>query len=78
MFNIARFATAVNFDLSAVAPEADDFRPTAGPDYIPTAEEEAEAAELLNGDYEPTDAEWEEMAEDAAAMDRVYLGCYAF
>jgi hypothetical protein len=43
-------AVPVNFDFAADAPKADDCRPTAGPDFIPSVEEEAEAAELLNGD----------------------------
>jgi hypothetical protein len=71
-------ASAVNFDLADLADEPDDFRPTAGPDNIPTAEEEAESAELLNADHEPTDAEWDARAEEALAMDRVCSGCYAF
>jgi hypothetical protein len=67
---------AIAFALPAPADEADDFRPSAGPDFIPTAEEEAEAAALFNGDDFDvrTDAEWDEMAKDAAAMDAVCSG----
>jgi hypothetical protein len=60
--------------------ESDDFRPTPDSDFTPTDEEEAEAVELLNGsgngdDFDTrTDAEWEAMAEDAAAMDAVCSG----
>ena len=60
--------------------ESDDFRPTPDPDFTPTDEDEAEAVELLNGNGESddfdtrTDAEWEAMAEDAAAMDAVCSG----
>ena len=70
-------ASVVNFDFAAIVPlvEADDYRPTAGPDFMPTAEEEAEAAALLNDEPEP---DWDALAEDSAAMDRVCLGCYAF
>ncbi len=67
-------AVAVNFDFSADTDEADDFRPTAGPDFTPTPEEEAEAAELLNGDDEPSDAEWDRRADDAHALDVVCSG----
>ena len=72
-------APVVNFDFAVIAPavETDDYRPTAGPDFTPTLEEETEAAELLNGDdadAEPTDDEWEAMAEAAYAMDRVCSG----
>ncbi len=56
----------------------DDYRPTAGPDFIPTAEEEAWAAEQLNGDSGPTDAEWDLMAEESAAMDAHEAGNHAF
>ncbi len=72
---LAAPAPIVNFDFPAVATEADDFRPTAGPDYIPTAEEEAEAAELLNGDdAEPDDAYWDARADDAHALAVVSSG----
>ena len=68
----------VNFDFAAIAPlvEADDHRPTAGPDFTPTAEEEAEAAEPLNEDDfgVRTDDEWEAMANDAHALDVVCSG----
>ncbi len=60
-----------------LGPEPDDFRPTAGPEFAPTAEEETEAAELLNtpdDDPEPTDAEWDARADDAHAIDRVCSG----
>jgi hypothetical protein len=67
---------AVNFGLPAVATEADEFRPTAGSDFVPTPEEEAEAAELLNGD-EP-EPDWDTLAEESAMMDRHCLGCYGF
>ena len=66
-------APVVNFDFAVIAPEAEEYRPTAGPDFYPTADEEAEASELLN-DPEPSDAQWEEWAEDAFAMDRVCSG----
>jgi hypothetical protein len=67
---------AIVFALPALANEAEDFRPTAGPDFTPSLDEEAEAAALFNGDDFDvrTDAEWEEMAEDAAAMDAVCSG----
>jgi hypothetical protein len=61
-------------------PESDDNRPTPEPEVVPTDEEEAEAVELLNANDEDddfdtrTDAEWEAMAEDAAAMDTVCSG----
>ncbi len=71
------FDSPVNFDFPAEAPEIDDFRPTAGPDFIPTPEEEAEAGELLNGD-EPTDADWDARADESAAMDAVCSCHYAF
>lgn len=75
---LAAFPTAVNFEIATanIAPEADGFRPTAGPDYIPTAEEEAEAAELLNGDDFPAygDDDLEEMALASYAMDRISSG----
>ena len=48
----------------------DDYRPTAGPDFTPTPEEEAEAAELLNDD-EP---DWDALADDAMALDVVCSG----
>jgi hypothetical protein len=60
-----------------LAPVSDDYRPTAGPDFIPTSEEDAEAVELFNipdHDSEPTDAEWDARADDAYAMDRVCSG----
>ncbi len=70
---------AVNFDLPADAPEADEYRPTAGPDFIPSPADDAAASALFNGeDSEPTDADWDAMAEESAAMDRACLGCYAF
>jgi hypothetical protein len=64
---------AVNFDFapSIVAEPDDEHRPTAGPDFIPTPEEEAQAAELLNGDDEP---DWDTWADDAMALDSVCLG----
>lgn len=65
---------AVVFALPAVAPEADESRPTAGPDFTPTAKEEAEAAELLNGDDEPDDAYWDARADDAHSLDAVSSG----
>ncbi len=66
-------ALAVNFDfaVNAPAPEADDFRPTAGPDFIPTPEELAEAAELLNDEGEP---DWDALADDAHALAVVSTG----
>jgi hypothetical protein len=60
--------------------ESDDFRPTPDSDFTPTVEEEAEAVELLNGngngdDFDTrTDAEWDALAEDSAAMDAVCSG----
>ena len=58
--------------------DSDDFRPTPDSDFTPTVEEEAEAAELLNGngdDFDTrTDAEWEAMAEGAAAMEAICSG----
>jgi hypothetical protein len=64
--------------------ESDDFRPTPDSEFTPTDEEAAEAVELLNGngdgngngdDFDArTDAEWDAMAEDAAAMDAVCSG----
>jgi hypothetical protein len=41
------------------------------------AAEPAEAAELLSGD-EPTDAHWGRLAKDAAAMNAVCSGHWAF
>ncbi len=68
-------APVVNFDFADVAPEAEESRPTAGPDFAPTPEEEAEAAELLNGDVaEPDDAYWDARADDAHALDMVSSG----
>ena len=63
-----------------LAPEADERRPTAGPDFVPTLEEVAEAAELIHGndggsfDLDPTDAEWDAMAEDAQHLDAACSG----
>jgi hypothetical protein len=54
-----------------VEPEADDYRPTAGPEFTPTPEEEAEAAELLNGNDEP---DWDVLADDAMVLDAVCSG----
>lgn len=72
---LAAIPAAVNFDLLVIVAEpADDFRPTAGPDFTPTAEEEVEAAELFNAGDEPNDADWDAMAKDAYAMDRVCSG----
>jgi hypothetical protein len=71
-------ALHVSFDLPALAPEADEFRPTAEPDFVPTFEEEAEAAKLLNAHDEPTDAEWDARAEEALALDRVCYGYYVY
>lgn len=74
MITIAPFASVVNSTLPATVPAvevADDYRPTAGPDYIPTREEEAEAAELLNDDGEP---DWDSLAVDAMALDIVCSG----
>ncbi len=70
---------AVNFDLPALAPEADEPLPTAGPDFIPSPDDAAASA-LFNGDEAdgPSDAEWDAMDEESAAMDRACLGCYAF
>ena len=65
---------AVNFDFASITPAAlvaDDYRPTAGPDFVPTPEELAEAAELLNDDGEP---DWDSLAEDAMALDLVCSG----
>jgi hypothetical protein len=55
----------------SVERDADDYRPSVGPDYIPTSEEEAEAAELLNNEIEP---DWDSLAEDALALDIVCSG----
>jgi len=51
-----------------------------GEEFFPTAEELAEAAELLNGDDFDvrTDAEWESMAEDSMNMDAVCSGHWAW
>ena len=51
--------------------DADEYRPSAGPDFTPTADEEAEAVELLNGDVEP---DWDGLADDATALDAVCSG----
>jgi hypothetical protein len=79
MSTLTAILPAVNFAFPATraVEVADDFRPTAGPDYTPTAEEEAEAAELLNADEADSEPDWDAMAEDAAMMDRYCLGCYA-
>ena len=65
----------VNFDLATPtisAPE-DEARPTAGPDFIPTAEEEAEASELFNPGSEG-EPDWDTLADDSAALDAVCSG----
>jgi hypothetical protein len=61
----------VNFDFDFAAPDADDFRPTAGPDFTPTPEELAEAAELLNVEGEP---DWDALADDSHALAVVSTG----
>ena len=61
----------VNFDLPAEASETDDYRPPVGPDFVPTAAEEAEAAELRNAEDEP---DWDAMAEDAYALTVISSG----
>ena len=65
----------VNFDrVSPIisAPE-DEARPTAGPDFIPTAEEEAEAADLFapGSEGEP---DWDALADNSASLDAVCSG----
>ena len=65
---------------SELGPNSDDFRPTPDSEFTPTVEEETEAVELLDGDGDDhdfdtrTDAEWDAMAEDAAATDAVCSG----
>ncbi len=53
-----------------LGPESDDF--------APTPEDEAEAAELLNGDGEPSDADWDCLAEDALHLEMVCSGLLPF
>jgi hypothetical protein len=79
--SILTFApAAVNFAFPATpaVEVADDFRPTAGPDFIPTTDEDAEASELLNGDVGDHEPDYDALAEESAMMDRYCLGCYAF
>jgi hypothetical protein len=74
MFTIAPFAPVVNSALPIIAPAvevADDYRPTTGPDFTPTPEELAEAAELLNDEGEP---DWDALADDAHALAVVSTG----
>jgi len=73
---LTAFPVAVNFEFPAVpaVEVADDFRPTAGPDYIPSADECDEAAALFGDDDEPTDAGWDRRADDALALETVSRG----
>ena len=63
-----------------LAPDPDTNRSKSDPEFAPTLEEEAEAAGMIHGnegepfDIEPTDAEWEAMAEDAQALDAACSG----
>jgi hypothetical protein len=43
-------------------------------DFRTSAEEEAEAAEMLEGDDGPADAGWDARGDDAAAMDAAGSG----
>jgi hypothetical protein len=58
------------------APDPDDYRPTTEPDFIPTPEEESEAVGLLNesNDLGPNHLDWDAMANDSLATDRVCRG----
>ena len=63
---------AVNFDFPIVA-DADEPRPTAGPDFTPSADDRAEAVAILNAsatDYWP--AGWPDLMEVSTVSDWDY------
>ena len=75
-------APVVNFDPAdapTTAPESVESRPSYDFGYYPDLEEERDARELFGAedDDEPTDADWDAMAEDAMHLEMACSGHWA-